>query len=98
MELCHGQIQVSNETMCNIGTLNVILYIVGWVLLHSQIISMEIITCESCVINDVHRLFIQCVVIFSTNPHSCNVFICMFVKVFRVWYDYINVGDVCKHC
>jgi hypothetical protein len=20
------------------------------------------------------------------------------VKVLRVWYDYINVGDVCKHC
>jgi len=69
VEPCHGQIQVSNETMCNIGTLNVILYIVGWVLLHSQIISMEII--------DVHRLLVQCVVIFSTNPHSLNVFICM---------------------
>lgn len=36
------------------------------------------------VINDVHGLFVQCV-IFSTNPHSCNVFICMFVKVLEMW-------------
>jgi hypothetical protein len=37
------------------------------------------------VINDVHKLFVQCVVIFSTNPHGCNVFICMFVKVLEMW-------------
>ncbi len=36
------------------------------------------------VINDVHGLFVQCFVIFSTNPHSCNVFICMFVKVLEM--------------
>jgi hypothetical protein len=36
------------------------------------------------VINDLHGLFVQCV-IFSTNPHSCNVFICMFVKMLEMW-------------